>query len=218
MQTAWLNFTDTTADPALNTTLSSPGTPTLPISSSLALPNVLPSSTPSLEDITTDLSIPYVDYISSVFNLSTNLISLGRTWHREMNAPVSQAIGVLQESITTLQTTLLENNFIGSTAVLRTVRASSSLESAQQAWSRYLNLPGSTGSTGKNDHADGTSTSSTRRAVQRGPPANGGQYSHKELWGRKESSRAEESNQHDAAVEWSQHLGDRRSAAQPFRA
>jgi hypothetical protein len=61
-----------------------------------------------------------------------------------MNSPVNQAIGGLQQSLTTLQTTMLQNDLIGSQAILRTIRASSSLENAQVAWGRFLNLPGET--------------------------------------------------------------------------
>lgn len=182
----------------------------------MVLPSTLPTSTPSLENITTDLSTPYIDYVSAIPNLSTSLTSLGRAWHREMNAPVRDAIGVLQESINTLQTTMLQGELISSPAVLRTIRASSSLESAQQAWSRFLNLPGSAGS---GDTGDDTSTPSRKRSVQRLPPANGRQYTHKELWGRKEQSKSGEPSQNDAVIEWRGQVEDlRRNTAQTFRA
>ncbi|KAF2631657.1 hypothetical protein BU25DRAFT_455092 [Macroventuria anomochaeta] len=215
-KTAWLNPINITPNPTLNTTAPSPWTPTLPMSSSMALPSTLPTSTPSLENTVTDLSTPYIDYVSSIPNLSTSLTSLGRAWHREMNSPVNQAIGVLQESITTLQTTMLQNELISSSAVLRTVRASSSLESAQQAWNRFLNLPGSTGSS---DSGNDTPTSSRKRSIQRLPPANGRQYTHKELWGRKEQSKTGEPSQNDAVIEWGKQAEDlRRGTAQPFKA
>ena len=182
----------------------------------MVLPSTLPTSTPSLENVTTDLSTPYVDYVSAMPNLSTSLTSLGRAWHREMNSPVRDAISVLQESMNTLQTTMLQSGLISSSAVLRTIRASSSLESAQQAWSRYLNLPGSAGS---GDDGEDASTSPSKRSVQRLPPANGRQYTHKELWGRKEQSKAGEPSQQDVVTEWQGQAKDlRRCTAQAFRA
>ncbi|KAF1931578.1 uncharacterized protein M421DRAFT_89868 [Didymella exigua CBS 183.55] len=159
-QTALLNPANVTTDPALNTSVPSPPTPTLPLTSSMVLPSTLPTSTPSLDNATTDLSTPYIDYVSAIPNLSTSLTSLGRAWHREMNSPVRDAIGVLQESINTLQTTMLQCQLISSSAVLRTIRASSTLESSQQAWSRFLNLPSRTGS--GDDSEDASSTPSRR--------------------------------------------------------
>lgn len=212
MQTAWLNLTK--AGSTLNT--STPAeTPTLPISTSLALPTVLPTSTPSPENTTSALSASYIDYVSSIPNLSTSLTSLGRAWHREMNSPINEAIGVLQESIATLQTTMLQHDLINSSAVMRTVRASSSLESAQAAWSRFLNLPGSIGSRGTGDE---TSASSRKRSVQRMPPANGRQYTHQELWGWKKSAQEHEPSRRDVGVASSKQGGDRRDTAQFFRA
>ena len=209
MQTAWLNLTE--ANPVLNISTAPPETPTLPIRSSMALPSVLPTSTPSLDNVTVDLSAPYIDYISAMPNLGASLTSLGRAWHREMNSPVNEAIDILQESIATLQTTMLEHDLLGSSAVLRTVRASSSLESAQQAWSRFLNLPGSTGTSTPGDE---TQTPRGKRSNQRLSPGNGRQYTHKELWGRKESSPIGEPSQHDGIVEWRMHRG----TGQAFRA
>lgn len=221
-QTAWLNpsgdnFTIT------NDTVPSP---TLPMSSSMALPTalptVLPTSTPNPENVTSDLSTPYIDYVSSIPNLSTSLTTLGRIWHREMNAPVSQAIQVLQESITTLQTTMIQNELIGSSAVLRTIRAGSSLESAQQAWSRYLNLPQETGSSDSGDSDSGGNTpgqrihSFSRRSVQRLPIPNSRLYTHKELWGRKERLSAGVPSQHDTVTEWREHTDGRH--ARSFKA
>lgn len=209
MQTMWLNPTNitNTTDPTLNTTLPSPWTPTLPLSSSMTLPSTLPTSTPSLENSTTNLSTPYMDYVSSISDLSTSLTSLGRAWHREMNLPVSNAIGVLQETITTLQTTMLQNNFIDSSAVLRTIRASSSLESAQQAWSRFLNLPGSA-----------SSSDPQKRSVLRPAPTNG-RYTHKELWGRAAQSDVGKPSKVDTMVDWEEESGGvKRATAHPFRA
>ncbi|KZM28304.1 uncharacterized protein EKO05_0000201 [Ascochyta rabiei] len=217
-KTAWLDSMNVTnaTDPSVNTTLPSAWTPTLPLSSSMALPSTLPTSTPTLENTTTDLSTPYTDYVSSIPNLSTSLTSLGRAWHREMNSPVSEAIGVLQESITTLQTTMLQNELIDSSAILRTIRASGSLESAQQAWSRFLNLPGRAGGS---DLSEDDTLAPGKRSVQRLAPANGKQYTHKELWGRKELSKIGEPNQDDAIVEWEAKAEDlKRGTAQPFSA
>lgn len=64
------------------------------------------------------------------------------SYHREMNAPVRESISGLQQAISTLQSALLQDNLIGSQAVVRTIRASSTLENAQVAWGRFLNLPG----------------------------------------------------------------------------
>lgn len=186
------------------------------MSSSMALPTALPTTfptiTPNSDNVTTDLSIPYIDYVSSIPNLSTSLTSLGRAWHREMNAPVNEAIRVLQESVTTLQTTMIQNELISSPAVLRTIRAGSSLESAQQAWSRFLNLPASAGGS---DFSHDT-PSILGRSVQRLTVPNGKYYTHNELWGRKEHSIASELSQHDHIIESGRPLQQRRR--QPFKA
>jgi len=113
-----------------------------------------------------------------------------------MNQPVQDAIGALQQSITALQTDMLQSNLISSTAIVRTIRASSSLENAQTAWGRFLNLPGSTGG-GDNDDAGGDVGGVTKRQTleltaheggagdkPRPPPSSGRYYSHEELWGR----------------------------------
>ncbi|KAF3045124.1 hypothetical protein E8E12_009445 [Didymella heteroderae] len=215
-KTAWLNPGNITAIPGLNASAPSPQTPTLPLSSSMILPSTLPTRTPTLENVTTDMSIPYIDYVSAIPNLSTSLTSLGRAWHREMNSPVRDAISVLQESITTLQTTMLQDGLISSSAVLRTIRASSSLESAQQAWSRFLNLPGGAGIA---DDGEDASATPSKRSMQHFPPANGRQYTHKELWGRKDQSEIGEPSQKDVAIGWhGQAEGLRRKIFQAFRA
>ncbi|KAJ4992607.1 hypothetical protein SVAN01_01990 [Stagonosporopsis vannaccii] len=214
-QTAWLNITEARVSPALNASALPPETPTLPVSSSMALSSVIPTSTPSLGNVTTDLSGPYIDCISAIPNLSTSLTSLGRAWHREMNSPVSEAIDILQESITTLQNTMLQHDLLGSSAVLRTVRASSSLESAQQAWSRFLNLPGSTGS---GDSGDETQAPHDKRSVRPSSPTNGRYYTHRELWGPKESSPIGGPSQHDGVVEWEKQDESRHGEAQAFEA
>ncbi|OAL01264.1 hypothetical protein IQ06DRAFT_369350 [Phaeosphaeriaceae sp. SRC1lsM3a] len=183
-KTAWLLPNNGT----LNSTTPTPETPTLPLSSSIALPSSLPTS---LTNATTDLSTPYIDYVSAIPNLSTALTSLGRAFHREMNSPVNTAIEGFQQSLTTLQTTMLQNELISSQAILRTIRASSSLENAQVAWGRFLNLPGRASSvdSGNSDSevgggvSSGTSGPSKRRVVKP-EPALGKVYTHKELWGR----------------------------------
>jgi hypothetical protein len=117
-----------------------------------------------------------------------------------MNAPVNTAIEGLQQSLTTLQTTMLQSDLIGSQAILRTIRASSSLENAQVAWGRFLNLPGkaSTADGGDTDSVSGGSAiPSTGRLPKRSVtssegrvkrpetrPGLGKPYTHKELWGR----------------------------------
>lgn len=108
-----------------------------------------------------------------------------------MNSPVNTAIEGFQQSLTTLQTTMLQNELISSQAILRTIRASSSLENAQVAWGRFLNLPGRASSvdSGNSDSevgggvSSGTSGPSKRRVVKP-EPALGKVYTHKELWGR----------------------------------
>jgi hypothetical protein len=103
-----------------------------------------------------------------------------------MNTPVNEAISSLQRSITTMQTTMLESDLINSQAIIRAIRASNSLESARQAWSSFLNLPGSVGG-GEDADADGAATPpsmSKRDALNLPPPADGRFYTHQELWGR----------------------------------
>ncbi|KAF2027900.1 hypothetical protein EK21DRAFT_70887 [Setomelanomma holmii] len=215
-QTAWL-LPDNVTLPTTNITTPTPTpfTPTLPLSTSIVMPSTLPTS---VANATMDLSTPYIDYISSIPNLSTSLTSLGRfvlpskplfslsfsdhtntthsAYHREMNAPVKDAISGLQQCISTLQSAMLQDNLISSQAILRTIRASSSLEAAQVAWGRYLNLPGTVGSAGGDS---GTSESDTgglrvrKRSLEdaggagkviRPPPSHGRYYTHDELWSR----------------------------------
>ncbi|KAA8626490.1 hypothetical protein PtrSN002B_009705 [Pyrenophora tritici-repentis] len=128
-------------------------------------------------------------YVKSIPDLSTSLITLGRSFHREMNAPVSDAIAGLEQSLTTFQTTLLEDNLISAQAVIRTIRASGSLANAQIAWSRFLNLPG--GGSSDADAAEPTAPLGAggltgKRAVgwRRPPPKDGQFYTHQELWNR----------------------------------
>jgi hypothetical protein len=104
-----------------------------------------------------------------------------------MNAPVSEAIAGLEQGLTTFQTSLLSSELISALAVIRTIRASSSMETAQTAWSRFLNLPG--GSGGDDDAAaDPTASPSQsgglfgRAEAKRPRPKNGMFYTHQELW------------------------------------
>jgi hypothetical protein len=175
-----------------------------------------------LNNLTIDLTTPYLDYVSSIPNLASSLTALGRSYHREMNAPVSEAVSGLQQSLTTFQTSLLTSELISAQAVIRTIRGSSSLESAQTAWSRFLNLPG--GSGGSEDAAADPGASGTpgagtqpggifgRSEMKRPPPKDGKYYTHQELWNRSEtvgvvvhaqerSSTVGKSNPHDAVVQ-----------------
>jgi len=130
-----------------------------------------------------------MEYVQAIPDLSSSLTTLGRSFHREMNSPVSEAIGGMEQSLTTFQTTLLESNLINAQAVIRTIRASGSLANAQTAWSRFLNLPG-----GGSSDADasptvpslgGGSVLRARAADWRRPPPKDGQfYTHQELWNR----------------------------------
>ncbi|KAF1916102.1 hypothetical protein BDU57DRAFT_573752 [Ampelomyces quisqualis] len=208
--TAWL-LPDNATIPAANGNTPTPLPPTLPLTSSIAMPSAVPTS---IVNATVDLSTPYIDYISTIPSLSTSLTSLGRAYHREMNSPVNQAIQGLQQSLTTLQTTMLQSNLIGSPGVLRTIRASSSLENAQVAWGRFLNLPGraSASDSGETDSETEPNNSLSRRQVgseghsARLPPEDGKYYTHKELWGRYGPrwgmSRKMEAKWADVLVQW----------------
>lgn len=192
-QTSWL-LPNTTINSTLPT-LPTLATPTLPLTASLALPTSIPTTTLTLDNLTIDLTSPYMEYIQSMPNLANSLITLGRAYHREMNSPVNEAVAGLQQSLTTFQTALLESDLISAQAVIRTIRASSSLESAATAWSRFLNLPGGGGD---DDDAGSASPSSPsvpgaqrpgvlgRAEAKRPPPGNGRFYSHFELWNRSE--------------------------------
>lgn len=119
-----------------------------------------------------------------------------------MNTPVREAIAGLQQAIATFQSALLQDNLISSQAVVRTLRASSSLANGQTAWSRLLNLPGRAGnSDGDTNDASTVASTLVRRQSKehvavdeagqprRGPPTNGRYYTHEELWGRDESQQ-----------------------------
>jgi hypothetical protein len=207
LQTSWLLSTEIVdpANPQLNST---PWTPTLPLSSSLTLPSALPTSTIILVPNTTELTVPYIDCVSSISNLSASLIARGRTWHSEMNYPVYEAIEALQQGISVFQSSLLQNELIRSQAVIRTIRASSTLEDAKQTWSRFLNLPGRGGNTDGSDEGTTPNTPTVttrfvekRRVVKAAfTPTVTRLYTHQELWNRNEMATLKRSNRHNAAV------------------
>ncbi|RMZ69644.1 hypothetical protein GMOD_00006479 [Pyrenophora seminiperda CCB06] len=161
--------------------------PTLPVTASVVKPSVLATTTPTLSNLTVNLTEPYMDYIQTIPDLCSSLIELGRNFHREMNAPVSEAIGGLEQCLTTFQTTLLEDDLITAPAVVRTIKASGCLAKAQTAWSRFLNLP-----SGDPSDADtlpsapsGGGLMLRRGPDWRRPPPKAGQfYTHQELWNR----------------------------------
>ncbi|CAO2654199.1 Nn.00g109320.m01.CDS01 [Neocucurbitaria sp. VM-36] len=160
--------------------------PTLPLTASIVNPSVVPTTTPTPNNTTTDLSAPYIDYVSSFPNLGTSLTSLGRSYHKEMNLPVHEAIDVLQQSISAFQSTVLQSDLISSQAIIRAIRANSALEDAQQAWSRFLNLPGRVSESAIADDGDSQVNKKREATFTRPPPAEGEFYTHKELWGRNE--------------------------------
>ncbi|KAI4931548.1 hypothetical protein J4E85_004141 [Alternaria conjuncta] len=195
-RTSWLLPSNSTLNGTLPTSsVPTLATPTLPLTASLALPTSIPTTTPTLDNLTIDLTSPYMAYVQSMPDLANSLTTLGRAYHREMNSPVNEAIAGLEQSLTTFQTALLESELISAQAVIRTIRASSSLESAATAWSRFLNLPGG----GSDDDDAGSAASSSpslqgvgrssvlgRAEAKRPPPGNGRFYSHFELWNRSE--------------------------------
>lgn len=142
-------------------------------------------ATPTQNGSTPDLSNPYTDFVSAIPNLAGTLTSLGRAYHKEMNAPVYQAVAALQQSLSTLQVAMLEDELINSQSVIRTIRASGSLEAAKVAWNRFLNLPG------RIDTADQADENATRRSVLKSGGVTkrskvhtpGHLFTHRELWG-----------------------------------
>jgi hypothetical protein len=152
--------------------------------------------------------MPYIDCVSSISNLSASLIARGRTWHSEMNYPVYEAIEALQQGVSVFQTGLLQNELIGSQAVIRTIRASSTLEDAKQAWSRFLNLPGRGGSTDGSDEGTTLDTPTVttrfvekRRVVKAAfTPTVTRLYTHQELWNRNEMTTLKLSSRDNAEV------------------
>jgi hypothetical protein len=129
-----------------------------------------------------------------------------------MNAPISQAIDALQQSLTTLQTDMLQSDLISSQAILRTIRASSSLENAKTAWGRFLNLPGRTAGDNSGNTNDAGGAGVGKRDVSAGAgamrpaPAHGAYYTHEELWGRDEArprtSNEGKARRTDGVVRW----------------
>ncbi|KAI4914676.1 hypothetical protein J4E90_004707 [Alternaria incomplexa] len=217
-QTSWLLPSNSTLNGTLPTTsVPTLATPTLPLTASLALPTSIPTTTPTLDNLTIDLTSPYMEYVQSMPNLANSLITLGRSYHREMNSPVNEAVAGLQQSLTTFQTALLESELISAQAVIRTIRASSSLESAATAWSRFLNLPGGGGDDDDDGDAGPVSPSVpavpgvggrsvlARAEAKRPPPGNGRFYSHFELWNRSEPrprvSTVDKFSPHDLVVQ-----------------
>jgi hypothetical protein len=137
-----------------------------------------------------------MDYINSIPTLSSALTTLGRAWHKEMNKPVWEAIDALQQTISTFSSDMLSADLIHSQSVIRTIRASSSLADAQQAWARLLNLPGAANAakrwmeveveTNKVQHVPReTYTEGPKR-----PLPMGAFYTHKDLWGRAAAAEA----------------------------
>ncbi|ORY13310.1 hypothetical protein BCR34DRAFT_586654 [Clohesyomyces aquaticus] len=108
------------------------------------------------------LDDPYIEYVNAIPNLAAALTALGQAWHRELNAPVSAAISALQSAMSEFSTSLLQAGLVHSNSTLRTIRASSTLENAQQAWSRILNLPGPQPSSQSSQRAPSIKT---RRAI-----------------------------------------------------
>jgi hypothetical protein len=129
-----------------------------------------------------------------------------------MNSPINEAIQGLQQSLSSLQTTMLQNDLISSQAILRTIRASSSLENAQVAWGRILNLPGSdddSGNTNAGAGSGGILHGLVKRQVASDgeagshlslPPAAGRYYTHEELWGREKAATERKVKRTDAGV------------------
>jgi len=178
LQIAWITTPNTTNTTNLTTT--SPTTSTTPdqttslLTASPPLPTTLPANT--------TLDEPYLAYINSIPNLSSALTTLGRSWHKELNKPVWEAIDALQQIISTFSSDMLAAELIHSQAILRSIRVSSSLEDAQQAWSRVLNLPGAKG-VGRRAVLEGWHG---KVEVQEagGRLSNAEFYTHKDLWGR----------------------------------
>ncbi|KAH7119126.1 hypothetical protein B0J11DRAFT_440548 [Dendryphion nanum] len=142
-----------------------------------------PISTTSPVNLTLlGIDTPYINYVSSIMTLSAALITLGRAWHSEYNRPVFDSIDALQLSISTFQTSLLQAGLIHSNSTLRTIRATTSLEDAQTAWSKPLNLPGSS----RASQAEKLNKFWGRRENR---ALKGSYYTHKDLWGRQSGAR-----------------------------
>ncbi|EMD66583.1 hypothetical protein COCSADRAFT_353925 [Bipolaris sorokiniana ND90Pr] len=191
-KTEWLTAVNmVNVSVAINSTSPSNTTiPTLSLNASGVTPTVLPTATLRFGNLTSDLTNPYLEYVQSIPNLSNNLTALGHRFHREMNAPVSDAISSLQLALTVFQIAMLKANLITSLAVLRTIRASSGLESAQAAWGRPLNLPSGESDDTSAELPETLSSSkpfTARGQLKRPPPENGRFYTHQELWNRSET-------------------------------
>ncbi|KAJ5029612.1 hypothetical protein J3E72DRAFT_177547 [Bipolaris maydis] len=194
-KTEWLTAVNTVnVSVAINSTSpSNTTTPTLSLNASGITPTVLPTATLTFGNVTSDLTKPYLEYVQSIPNLSNNLTALGRRFHSEMNAPVSDAISSLQLTLTVFQIAMLKANLITSLAVLRTIRASSGLESAQAAWGRPLNLPSGEGDDASAELSETLPSSkalTARGQLKRPQPENGRFYTHQELWNRSETQSA----------------------------
>ncbi|CAI6334655.1 unnamed protein product [Periconia digitata] len=161
-----------------------PGAPPAPPATP-ATPDTLPPSNVSLDD-------PYLAYINSVPNLAAALTTLGRGWHKEYNKPVWDSIDALQQSMTSFSTSMLTADLIHGPSILRTIRASSSLEDAKVAWSRLLNIPGNDKPKAKREVVNGRGFRGQK------PTPTGRFYTHEELWSR---SNGERSRLRDGPVE-----------------
>jgi hypothetical protein len=134
-----------------------------------------------------------------------------------MNAPVHEAIEALQQCIPILQASLLENELINGQAVIRTIRASSTLEDAKQAWSRFLNLPGS--GVGSATPSITTRSVAKKRVVKPAfTPIVTGFYTHRELWGRDEATALRQSSEYNAVMENVQRIKNKGGLLRPFAA
>jgi hypothetical protein len=108
---------------------------------------------------------------------------------------------------------MLQNDLISSQAILRTIRASSSLENAQVAWGRILNLPGSDDDSGNTNAGTGSGgrlpglgkrqvvSDDEARSHLRPLPTTGIYYTHEELWGRAKLSMEGKVKRTDAGAQ-----------------
>ncbi|KAF1988815.1 hypothetical protein K402DRAFT_373151 [Aulographum hederae CBS 113979] len=92
----------------------------------------------------------YLNYTSCIPTLSSRLISRGTRYHDEANSPVFNALQDLARAIPSLGTALRDANITSREAMVRTLRAGSTVVDAQSAWDRELNYPGSVGGSGGN--------------------------------------------------------------------
>lgn len=155
-------------------------------------PSLSPASAPAPPS-NASLDSPYEDYVSSIPTLANALIHLGRSWHKELNSPVAEAIGALQQTLTQFSSSMLEGGLIGSQSILWTIRASATLESAQVAWNRALNLPAAT-------------TKKRNMEMKRPQLSEGRFYSHKDLWGRQREGRWRHEKE---PSDWTEHSSSR---------